>query len=229
MPWPDLNKAVIVSAEDFFSRWAKKNQQAQEAKAAEVPPSAPDPFEGRAPTLEDLEQITPQADFSPFMKEGVDETVKRSALRKLFSDPHFNIMDGLDVYIDDYTKPDPIPPEMMAMLNHAKDLFHPPGLRDAPVMALQDREEAPKLEASEVEANASSGDEDAGAQAALEAQGGQEQEGAQDQQNAQDQAQHDTENKDGQSAAGQDRPGTPATPAANHTSGTDPETETPQT
>ena len=31
-------------------------------------------------------------------------------MKKLFSDPHFNVMDGLDTYIDDYGKPDPIPP-----------------------------------------------------------------------------------------------------------------------
>ena len=31
----------------------------------------------------------------------------------MFSDPHFNIMDGLDIYIGDYSKPDPIPLEML--------------------------------------------------------------------------------------------------------------------
>jgi hypothetical protein len=30
-------------------------------------------------------------------------------MRKLFSDPRFNVMDGLDIYIDDYSKPDPMP------------------------------------------------------------------------------------------------------------------------
>ncbi len=127
-----------MSAEDFFSRWAKKNQEAQEAKSAEpVAPPAPDPYEGRTPTQEDLDQLSPQGDFSAFMKQGVDENLKRSALKKLFSDPHFNIMDGLDIYIDDYNKSDPIPPEMMAMLQHAKGLLDPEGLKDQPVMALR--------------------------------------------------------------------------------------------
>ena len=40
---------------------------------------------------------------------GVDASVKNAALKKLFADPHFNVMDGLDTYIDDYGKPDPIP------------------------------------------------------------------------------------------------------------------------
>jgi len=35
-------------------------------------------------------------------------------------------MDGLDVYIDDYSKPDPIPPEMMKQLLHTKHIFNPP-------------------------------------------------------------------------------------------------------
>jgi hypothetical protein len=43
-------------------------------------------------------------------------------MKKLFSDPHFNAMDGLDVYIDDYSKPDPIPPEMLRKLASASFL-----------------------------------------------------------------------------------------------------------
>jgi hypothetical protein len=48
--------------------------------------------------------------------------VKNAAMKKLFSDPHFNVMDGLDTYIDDYGKPDPIPPEMLRQLASAKFL-----------------------------------------------------------------------------------------------------------
>jgi hypothetical protein len=48
--------------------------------------------------------------------------VKNTALKKLFSDPHFNTMDGLDVYIDDYNKPDPMPASMLRQLASAKFL-----------------------------------------------------------------------------------------------------------
>jgi hypothetical protein len=34
-------------------------------------------------------------------------------MKKLFSDPHFNVMDGLDIYIDDYSIAEPIPPSML--------------------------------------------------------------------------------------------------------------------
>ena len=60
------------------------------------------------------------------MHAKVDERVRRMALKKLFSDPRFNVMDGLDVYIDDYSKEDPIPPGMLAQLQHARStLFGP--------------------------------------------------------------------------------------------------------
>jgi hypothetical protein len=48
--------------------------------------------------------------------------VKNAAMKKLFADPHFNVMDGLDVYIDDYSKSDPIPPEMLKQLTSARFL-----------------------------------------------------------------------------------------------------------
>jgi len=64
-------------------------------------------------TLDDVAKLNHQDDFSVFMQSGVDPDVKRAAMKKLFSDPRYNIMDGLDIYIDDYSKPDPIPPEML--------------------------------------------------------------------------------------------------------------------
>jgi hypothetical protein len=48
--------------------------------------------------------------------------VRNAAMKKLFADPHFNVMDGLDIYIGDYNKPDPIPPEMLRQLASAKFL-----------------------------------------------------------------------------------------------------------
>ncbi|HEX8477639.1 MAG TPA: DUF3306 domain-containing protein, partial [Telluria sp.] len=41
------------------------------------------------------------------------------ALKKLFADPNFAVMDGLDIYIDDYTKPSPLTGAMLATLRHA--------------------------------------------------------------------------------------------------------------
>ena len=63
------------------------------------------------------------------MQAGVDETVKREALRKLVRDPRFNVMDGLDVYIDDYSKPSPLEPALARALTQARYVFNPPKTR----------------------------------------------------------------------------------------------------
>ena len=75
------------------------------------------------PTLEDAESIDRFApDFSAFMKPNVDPAVQQAAMKKLFSDPHFNIMDRLDIYIDDYSIPDPIPMEMLKRMVQSESL-----------------------------------------------------------------------------------------------------------
>jgi hypothetical protein len=74
------------------------------------------------PTLADVAALTADADFSRFVMPGVDEGVKHAAMKKLFADPHFNVMDGLDTYIDDYGKPDPIPEAMLRRMTQSKFL-----------------------------------------------------------------------------------------------------------
>lgn len=51
------------------------------------------------------------------MRAEVEEGLKRQAFRKLLQDPRFNVMDGLDVYIDDYSKPDPLPEGWLEKMN----------------------------------------------------------------------------------------------------------------
>jgi hypothetical protein len=100
--------------QNFLRRWSRLKRQRPELS---VPPAE----------LPALEALTFESDFGAFMHAKVDEGVKRAALKKLFSDPRFNIMDGLDVYIDDYSIEDPIPPGMLAQLQHARTtLFGPP-------------------------------------------------------------------------------------------------------
>lgn len=79
--------------------------------------------------LPSLDSLTIDSDYSPFMQPGVDEAVKRSALRKLLRHPRFNVMDGLDVYIDDYSLPSPIEPALAHSLMQARYLFNPPQTR----------------------------------------------------------------------------------------------------
>ncbi len=113
----------------FLNRWSRRKsgeqlepekKSADDATQALVPnPKATEQVveSQDAPlpaTLDDVERIDRFApDFSAFMKPGVDPAVQQAAMKKMFSDPHFNVMDGLDIYIDDYSKPDPIPLEML--------------------------------------------------------------------------------------------------------------------
>lgn len=85
-----------------------------------VPPQvAPPPL----PTLADVAALTRDSDYKRFVVPGVDEGVKRAAMKKMFfSDPHFNVMDGLDIYIGDYNTPDPIPPSMLRQMWQSKAL-----------------------------------------------------------------------------------------------------------
>lgn len=90
---------------------------------------APAPQAAAEPSLPPVETLTFGSDFSAFMKPKVAEAVKRQALKKLFADPHFNVMDGLDVYIDDYSIPSPLEPELVSELWHARSTLNPPRTR----------------------------------------------------------------------------------------------------
>ena len=129
----------------FLSRWSRRKVQARTGEplpdplppAAAVPPqataSAPlmttgDPVpavEATAPpppTLEDTQTLTPASDFSRFVARDVSPEVRNAAVKKLFADPHFNLMDGLDVYIEDYGATTPILPSELRQMAQAKFL-----------------------------------------------------------------------------------------------------------
>jgi hypothetical protein len=99
------------------------------ANRPDAPARAAAPALSPAPALPSLESLSIESDFAGFMQPGVDESLKRGALKKLFSDPRFNVMDGLDVYIDDYSKPDPLDPAIARTLAHARYIFNPPPTR----------------------------------------------------------------------------------------------------
>jgi hypothetical protein len=78
-----------------------------------------------AEPLAPVESLSFESDFRPYLQPKVDESLRRQALRRLFEDPHFNVMDGLDIYVGDYSQPDPIPPEMLRQIVHARALLEP--------------------------------------------------------------------------------------------------------
>ncbi len=126
----------------FFARWSRRKVQQREQRempAPEAPPAAPvvppaavpaaavdaapEPTPAEAPpTLEEAAALTPASDFTRFVARDVAPEVKNAALKKLFADPQFNLMDGLDIYIDDYGKPDPLPEGMLRQLAQSQFL-----------------------------------------------------------------------------------------------------------
>ncbi|KQT09780.1 DUF3306 domain-containing protein [Ramlibacter sp. Leaf400] len=130
-------------ADGFLGRWSRRKLDAKDGRPVEPEPPRPvlpaepvaapraapaEPAELKAdaapaapapeppPTLEDAQALTIDSDFTRFVRADVPADVKNAAVKKLFSDPHFNVMDGLDTYIDDYGKPDPIPESMLRQL-----------------------------------------------------------------------------------------------------------------
>jgi len=133
----------------FLSRWSQRKARVREAQpvaempppavaaaeaveaqppaSASTPPAATPQDDGRSPateppTLEDVALLTPDSDFSRFVAPHVDAGVRNAALHKLFSEPHFNLMDGLDTYIDDYNTPDPLPPGILRRMIQSEAL-----------------------------------------------------------------------------------------------------------
>jgi hypothetical protein len=100
-----------MSRESFLERWSRLKKVADQAPAGEIVD---------VETL--LKNLGPDSDFGVFLRAEISEDIRRQAMKKLFADPHYNVMDGLDTYIADYSISDPIPPEMLAGLRQMQDL-----------------------------------------------------------------------------------------------------------
>ncbi|HEX5738611.1 MAG TPA: DUF3306 domain-containing protein [Hydrogenophaga sp.] len=175
---------------NFFSRWSRRKVQVRSGEALPPEPAPPLPAAAATPvavvappanveprpaekpeepppalTLDDVARLTPESDFSSFVARGVPANVRNAAVKKLFTDPHFNVMDGLDIYIDDYSQPSPLSAAEMAKMvgaqflklvddpNDKREPASAPGLADptaaAPAEPTEEApSEAPTLQAS---------------------------------------------------------------------------------
>ncbi|WBY03965.1 DUF3306 domain-containing protein [Ramlibacter tataouinensis] len=118
----DLPPFRPVSNAESFPSLPEEGQREGAPVAASGPEAQMHQEHEAPPTLEDTHALTPQSDFTRFVRRDVSAEVKNAALKKLFADPHFNVMDGLDVYIDDYGKPDPLPESAIRQLASAQFL-----------------------------------------------------------------------------------------------------------
>lgn len=129
-------------ADGFLGRWSRRKLDTDAGRPLAVPPvppappaSPPGPQAGvvqteaatespapALPTLADAQSLSLDADFRPFVAREVAPEVRNLAFKKLFADPHFNVMDGLDTYIDDYTIPSPLPLDVLKRMASAQVL-----------------------------------------------------------------------------------------------------------
>lgn len=103
----------MTTSDRFLTRWSRLKRQGGAAPAAAA----------AAPPLPALDTLDFDADFSGFLRQEVEEAVRRVALKKLFHSGPFNVMDGLDTYIDDYSIPDPIDGATLRGLVQARGLL----------------------------------------------------------------------------------------------------------
>jgi hypothetical protein len=107
--------------EAFLDRWSRLKQEQPREQPAELPVVQEAKQEVAVP-LPRVEDLKPDSDFVPFMQANVDPATRRSALKKLFADPHYSIPDPFEAYCEDYTQSEPIPAQMLKAINRARDL-----------------------------------------------------------------------------------------------------------
>jgi hypothetical protein len=100
--------------EPFLDRWSRLKKEEKELPVKDEKP---------APSLPPVDKLTPESDFSSFMNPKVDDALRRVALKKLFSDPRFNLPDPFEAYSGDWTGGEAISAEMLATLNQAQRLL----------------------------------------------------------------------------------------------------------
>lgn len=131
----ELQARTMSEDASFLRRWAQRKADAQRPAGAAGPDIEPVPeplpagaslpaaaasttaVETPAP-LPPIESLGPDSDYRPFLAQGVDRALRTQALRKLFHQPEYNVIDPLNDYIDDFTDFAPLGDVMTADLRH---------------------------------------------------------------------------------------------------------------
>jgi len=109
--------------EHFLDRWSRLKEDKAKEEAKPLAEKDIGKKAEPAPVLPPIEQLKPDSDFKPFMDPRVDAATRRAALKKLFADGHFKMLDPFEPYSGDFTVEDPIPEEMLKTLDHARRLL----------------------------------------------------------------------------------------------------------
>jgi hypothetical protein len=121
-------KPLKESHESFLERWSRRKRGATDAEEAGSIVAGPEPAaareaEAETPPLADadlppIESLGDDDDYSDFLSEGVSESLRQAALRRLFRSPKFNVTDGLDDYAEDFTTFAPLGNIVTADMKH---------------------------------------------------------------------------------------------------------------
>lgn len=107
---------------------AEKGAGAEPAVLAKNAAGEPALPELPVPTEADLQNISQGGDVKAFLTDKVSAELKNKAFKALFSRPEFNVMDGLDIYIDDYNTFVPLTQEQIGKMTFSKQLLSRPDL-----------------------------------------------------------------------------------------------------
>lgn len=120
---PDLQVSVPLQGSDA-------NQANAVSELGDSQPKAQTPSQPELPlpTEADLLAVKQGGDIKAFMVDKVSTELKNKAFKALFSRPEFNVMDGLDIYIDDYNKFTPLSQEDIGKMTLSKQLLSRPDL-----------------------------------------------------------------------------------------------------
>lgn len=140
-------------SDGFLSRWSRRKTLARESpealdsldveadnsvsgKTIQTPETTPvlEPADNAvqrevAPlTEDDLKRVEEGGDIKAFLTDKVSSELKNKAFKALFSRPEFNVMDGLDIYIDDYNKFTPLSQTDIGKMALSRELLSRPDL-----------------------------------------------------------------------------------------------------
>jgi hypothetical protein len=144
-----MGDRMSAESESFLARWSRRKLAAEreaersaESLAPDAAPAlpvnhasqgvapvgpAPAPARERDPAATTEVPLPPidsldglRSDYQAFFQQPVADELRRAALKKLFADPHFNQMDMMDVYVEDYTQFEPLTEALRMRLPSAR-------------------------------------------------------------------------------------------------------------
>lgn len=124
---PSSPRAETGDEGGFLTRWSRRKRAAEAGQPLPEPTPPAPPAEPAPPPLDlpDPATLSFDDDFTAYLGAQVPAALKRAALARLFADPSFNEMDGLDVYIEDYNLAPALLDEERGLLAHARELLSP--------------------------------------------------------------------------------------------------------